>query len=82
MADNKINDYSRFFGIILGTLAALLRLTKGPFRYLASIYVDFMRGTPLLVQIFIIYYGIPSITGGQISLLLSIYGRLLPLLSH
>lgn len=54
------------FGIILGTCAALLRLTKGPFRYLASVYIDFMRGTPLLVQIFIIYYGIPSIMGGQI----------------
>ncbi len=62
----QLTSIAVFFGIILGTGAALLRLTKGPLRYIAGAYIDFMRGTPLLVQIFIIYYGIPSISGGQI----------------
>lgn len=57
----QLTTIAVFFGIILGTVAALLRLTKGPLRYLAIAYIDFMRGTPLLVQIFIIYYGFPPL---------------------
>ena len=51
----QLTTIAVFFGIILGTITALLRLTKSPFKYLAIAYTDFMRGTPLLVQIFIIY---------------------------
>lgn len=50
-----------FFGIILGTIFGIMRLSKTPLRYLAAAYIDFIRGTPLLVQIFIIYYGVPTI---------------------
>lgn len=57
----QLTSIAVFFGIILGTAAAMLRLTKGPFRFLAIAYIDFMRGTPLLVQIFIIYYGFPPL---------------------
>ncbi|GGP27035.1 amino acid ABC transporter permease [Silvimonas amylolytica] len=48
-------------GLLVGGTVALLRLS--PWRVLnwpAAIYVSCMRGTPLLVQIFIIYYGLPS----------------------
>ena len=45
-------------GLVFGLLAALAQLSKfTPLRLLAKIYVDFIRGTPLLVQIFLIYYG-------------------------
>jgi len=57
----QLTTIAVFFGIILGTITALLRLTKSPFKCLAIAYTDFMRGTPLLVQIFIIYYGFPPL---------------------
>ncbi len=47
---------------MIGTLVGLARLSdRVVLRALARIYVDFIRGTPLLVQIFIIYLGIPSL---------------------
>jgi len=48
-------------GLPLGLIVALLRLyAPGWLRWLATLYVSFIRGTPLLVQIFVIYYGLPS----------------------
>lgn len=47
-------------GILIGLAIALIRIYKIPFlKSLAGLYVSFMRGTPLLVQIFLSYYGIP-----------------------
>lgn len=47
-------------GIFLGAILALFRLYKIPiFNQLAIIYISFIRGTPILVQMFIVYYGIP-----------------------
>lgn len=49
-------------GLALGFPAAILRMS--PYRALrwpADLYVSLMRGTPLLVQIFVIYYGLPTI---------------------
>jgi cystine transport system permease protein len=49
-------------GLAIGVPVALLRIA--PFRLLrwpATLYVSVMRGTPLLVQIFVIYYGLPGI---------------------
>ncbi|AYW48640.1 ABC transporter permease [Tetragenococcus osmophilus] len=46
------------FGIILGTIFALMKLSSIKLlRALASIYIEYVRGTPLLVQIFIVYFG-------------------------
>ncbi len=54
-------------GLVFGLLAALAQLSKfTPLRLLAKIYVDFIRGTPLLVQIFIIYFALPVIIGHRI----------------
>jgi len=50
------------FGILIGFALALIKLRKTPFlRPIAALYVSFTRGTPLLVQIFLCYYGIPLI---------------------
>lgn len=57
----QLTSIAVFFGIILGTIFGIMRLSKTPLRYLAAAYIDFIRGTPLLVQIFIIYYGVPTI---------------------
>lgn len=54
-------------GLVFGLIAALAQLSKFSFlRLLAKIYVDFIRGTPLLVQIFIIYFALPVIVGHRI----------------
>lgn len=49
-------------GLVAGSLIGIARLSKTkPVRWLARAYVDFFRGTPLLVQIFMIYFGIPAL---------------------
>jgi L-cystine transport system permease protein len=53
---------SMFGGLILGFALAVARISSvRPVRHLATCYVSLMRGTPLLVQIFVIYYGLPSV---------------------
>jgi polar amino acid transport system permease protein len=49
-------------GFVLGLITALLRL-YGPrwLRWLAVGYIELFRGTPLLVQLFLIYYGLPGL---------------------
>ncbi len=66
-------------GLPLGFLVALARLSRFRFlRWISSVFVSFIRGTPLLVQIFVIYYGLPSfgitlnpLAGGVIALTLN-----------
>ncbi|MCC2958522.1 amino acid ABC transporter permease [Massilia sp. IC2-477] len=49
-------------GLAIGLPVALMRIAPWALvRLPASFYVSIMRGTPLLVQIFVIYYGLPSI---------------------
>ncbi|WP_312550210.1 amino acid ABC transporter permease [Massilia sp.] len=49
-------------GLAIGFPVALLRLAPWALlRWPAALYVSVMRGTPLLVQIFVIYYGLPSV---------------------
>ncbi|WP_164206554.1 amino acid ABC transporter permease [[Micrococcus luteus] ATCC 49442] len=50
------------FGLLLALIVALMRLSRN--RVLsttARIYISVIRGTPLLVQLFVIFYGLPSI---------------------
>lgn len=56
-----------FFGLLLGFVLALMRLYGGkPLGWLSRIYVSFFRGTPLLVQLFIIYYSLPQLIGVEL----------------
>jgi polar amino acid transport system substrate-binding protein len=53
-----------FFAMILGILFGILKLSTNPFlRFLASAYVNIFRGTPVLVQAFFFYFGVPAVTG-------------------
>lgn len=53
---------SMVFGLILGLVLALLRMSPlRPLRSVAGIYIWLFRGTPLLVQLVIIYTGLPSV---------------------
>lgn len=50
-----------FFGCVLGLLIALARISPfAPLRWFAFTYVSVFRGTPLLIQILLIYFGLPS----------------------
>ena len=58
----KLLSLSLLFGIFIGLLFAILRLNKNPIiNKFAYGYSYVFRGTPLLVQIFIIYYGLGQI---------------------
>lgn len=53
---------SMALGLVLGMIAALAKLSKLKIvSWLANQYIDIVRGTPLLVQLFLIYYGLPQI---------------------
>lgn len=50
-----------FFGLLLGFVLALMRLSPiWPVRWLARFYISIFRGTPLIAQLFMIYYGLPQ----------------------
>lgn len=63
----QITALSVGFGLLIGMFVGVARLAKlAPIRLLAAVYVDFIRGTPLLVQIFIIYFALPMVLGTRI----------------
>jgi His/Glu/Gln/Arg/opine family amino acid ABC transporter permease subunit len=50
------------FGFVLGTVCAMARVYGGPLlRRLVGAYVETIRNTPLLIQIFIVYFGLSSL---------------------
>lgn len=50
-----------FFGLLLGFLLAMMRLSPfWPIAWLSRFYVSIFRGTPLIAQLFMIYYGLPQ----------------------
>lgn len=56
------------FGLALGVVLLVVRASGGPVpRALVIVYVSAMRGTPLLIQLLIVYYVLPSLIGIQIS---------------
>ena len=51
-----------FFGSILGTLIGILRVVPlRPVKAFAACYIYVIRGTPALIQLFFIYFGLPSV---------------------
>lgn len=53
---------SFIIGIILALFTALARLSSIKIlKFIANVYVSVVRGTPLLVQLFIIFYGLPNV---------------------
>ncbi|WP_405113730.1 amino acid ABC transporter permease [Paenibacillus sp. FSL K6-1217] len=51
-----------FFGFVLGILVSLLRMSKWRIlRFIATAWVEFLRGTPMLVQLFLIHYGLTEL---------------------
>lgn len=53
---------SLLFSLLLGFAIALIRIQKKPvLSKMATIYLSFMRCTPLLVQLFLVYFGLPQL---------------------
>lgn len=54
-------------GIILGVLLSLCKIGKiAPLRWLANFYTSIFRGTPLVLQLMLIYYALPQVMDIQI----------------
>lgn len=63
----QITALSVGFGLLIGMFVGVARLSSvWPVKALAAVYVDFIRGTPLLVQIFLIYFALPLVVGQRI----------------
>lgn len=58
----KISLWSLLFAIVLGLIIGLMRISSNPaVKKLSIAYVELIRGTPLLVQIFIVYFFIGTV---------------------
>lgn len=68
----KFVIFSISIGLLLGTILALCKITKLSFlTWLADAYTSIFRGTPLILQLMIIYYAVPQLIGYDISAFLS-----------
>lgn len=53
---------SILLGIVIGFIVAVPRLYRIPvLQTISKVYVSFFRGTPILIQLFLIYYGVPEL---------------------
>ena len=51
-------------GILIGTFVGIGRVSKNKLLFsLSTIYVNFIRGTPMLVQLYLVYFGLPAYFG-------------------
>lgn len=63
----EITAVSVFIGFCIGLFVGIARICKVKvLRILAAIYADCIRGTPLLVQIFLFYFALPIVTGHRV----------------
>jgi polar amino acid transport system permease protein len=57
-----ISFFGVIFGSLVGVILSLMKLSNNKLaRAFSSAYIEIIRGTPLLVQIYLIYYGLPMI---------------------
>ena len=63
---------SLFLGFIWGTILSLFKISSNKFLYwFGTVYTSIFRGTPLLLQIALVYYATPQLTGYNIPALLA-----------
>ncbi|UOY93917.1 amino acid ABC transporter permease [Ectobacillus sp. JY-23] len=68
----QIVAVSALFGFTLGTLLALCKIARiKALGWFADAYTSVFRGTPLVLQLMIIYYGLPQLTGYDITAFLA-----------
>lgn len=60
----KITAICAVFGFILGVILALIKISNiKPLVLIGKFYTSIFRGTPLLVQLCIVHFGLPQLTG-------------------
>ena len=60
----QITLFSLFYASILGIVFGLMKVSQNKFlRAISNTYIWIIRGTPLLVQIYFIYFGVPMASG-------------------
>jgi polar amino acid transport system permease protein len=63
----KIVGLSALIGFVLAVILALFKISRiKPLMWIADVYTSIFRGTPLILQLLIIYYGAPQILGFEI----------------
>ncbi|GKU81108.1 amino acid ABC transporter permease [Niallia sp. NCCP-28] len=63
----KIVFIAGILGFVLGVILSIFKISNIPFlTWIANIYTSIFRGTPLVLQLMLIYYGIPQIIGYDI----------------
>jgi His/Glu/Gln/Arg/opine family amino acid ABC transporter permease subunit len=57
-----LSIFAVLLGVVLGTFISLMRLSNNKLiKFIATAYIEFIRGTPVLIQLYIIFYGLPKI---------------------
>lgn len=65
MDDNQASDYSINVASIIGIVFGLFKISRNKIlRMISNVYIEIIRGTPLMVQIFVVYLGIGSAIPG------------------
>lgn len=63
-----ISAVTVLFGTVLGMLIALMRMSKTKvINWIAGIYIEILRGTPILVQLYFFWIGLPKIIPFELS---------------
>ncbi|MDK2898804.1 MAG: arginine/lysine/histidine transport system permease protein [Thermotoga sp.] len=58
----QLTSLAVLIGLAIGIFVGMGRLSKYRIiRYPSSVYVEFLRGTPLMVQLFLVYFGLPEL---------------------
>lgn len=61
LATIQISAVAMVFGTVLGVVVGLGSLSRiAPLRWLTRIYIDFIRATPLLIQLLLVYFALPA----------------------
>ena len=62
-----ITIFGLLIGFVLGAIAGLLKITRNVLlRKIAGVYIESVRGTPIMVQVMFIYFGLPMALGMRI----------------
>ncbi|UHA73597.1 amino acid ABC transporter permease [Paenibacillus sp. 481] len=57
----ELSFFAVIFGSILGAILVFMKLGPiKPISWVATVYIEIFRGTPLIVQLFIVYFGLPQ----------------------
>ena len=56
----SVSFFALVIGVLLGLVLALMRTSENkPLKIISGIYIEIVRGTPLIVQALVLAYGIP-----------------------